>query len=104
MNEIFTGYLIFFPVIFPIVLHLIIFKSFPDFNFKRDKKIIYDWIDSLEVKSNNNIDRRIREGDLYDDDDTISTNAGPSIRYPKNVDRAYSGGAERFHYGSGQDS
>jgi hypothetical protein len=34
----------------------------------------------------------------------ISTNSRPAIRHPKNRDRAYSGGAERFHDGGGQDS
>lgn len=31
----------------------------------------------------------------------IGSNSGSSIRHPKNVDRAYSGGAERFHDGGG---
>jgi len=29
----------------------------------------------------------------------IGTNTGPTIRHPKNRDRAYSGSAERFHDG-----
>ena len=42
----------------------------------------------------------------YIDYDTgeISTNTGPSVRHPKNRDRAYSGSFERFHDGGGQDS
>jgi len=33
------------------------------------------------------------EGDYYDDYDGIGTNTGPTVRHPKNRDRAYSGGA-----------
>jgi hypothetical protein len=44
------------------------------------------------------------DGEVNYDTGEISTDAGPSIRHPKNRDRAYSGGAERFHDGGGQDT
>jgi hypothetical protein len=44
------------------------------------------------------------DGEVNYDTGEISTDAGPSVRHPKNRDRAYSGSAERFHDGGGQDS
>ena len=43
-------------------------------------------------------------GDINYDTGEIRTDSRPSIRYPKNRDRAYAGSAERFHDGGGQDS
>lgn len=34
----------------------------------------------------------------------VGADSRPAVRHPKNRDRAYSGSAERFHDGGGQDS
>jgi hypothetical protein len=41
------------------------------------------------------------DGEVNYETGEVISDSGPTIRYPKNRDRAYSGSAERFHDGSG---
>jgi hypothetical protein len=83
-----------------LIFHLVVFGSF--------------WI--LIVKPITNLTKwepppyeeeseKFSEDDYWDgenvnyDTGEISTNSRPTVRYPKNRDRAYSGSAERFHDG-----
>ena len=55
-------------------------------------------------------EQEIQVGDYWDGEEVnydtgeVGANARPSVRHPKNRDRAYAGSAERFHDGGGQDS
>lgn len=62
--------------------------------------------DPVEVKpekqQKKKLERELDPDDYWDEGEiygTISSNSGATIRHPKNVDRAYSGSAERFHDG-----
>ena len=51
-------------------------------------------------------ERKFHEDDYWEEEvdyatGEIITNTGPTIRHPKNRDRAYSGSVERFHDGVG---
>jgi hypothetical protein len=88
----------------PVVLILILFyRIFGDFKFGNpieNFKITWEWLTKMPTEEE--IEGTKRGGvddewyDVYGEDDTYSR---PRARYPKNVDRAYNGGAERFHHG-----
>ena len=78
--------------------------------FARLSKDIHEEFDEwMKTKEKEDIEQQIQAGDYWEEEvnyDTgeISANTGPTIRHPKNRDRAYSGSVERFHDGGGQDS
>lgn len=84
------------------VAHILIFKKLPFGNPKKDAQIIKDFV--REIKEAEPIPREKKARVVHDYDyweweevnahtGEISPNTGPSIRHPKNVDRAYAGGA-----------
>lgn len=95
-SEAFFWYLVLFPVLVPTILYVIIFKELPTLNMKRDWQILKE---CAEIVANH--DDRVREGDLYfeDDDEPVDSNQRASVRHPNNVDRAYAGSVERFDDG-----
>ena len=97
----------FFPAIVPAILHIVIFRRLPIGNPIKDMKIAWQ---SMRETFKTDDQYNIKKGgewdyyDDYDDYDGTGAHARPTVRHPKNRDRAHSGGAERFHDGGGQDS
>jgi len=59
----------------------------------------------VEIENNKEAKRKYNPDDYWEEEvdygtGEIITNTGPTIRHPKNRDRAYSGSVERFHDGS----
>jgi hypothetical protein len=99
--ELLVIFVVFFsPVIFVLIVYYLIFRDFkfgnPIENFKITWHVLTDMPDEEEIQkySRGGVDDEWY--DIYGEDDTYSR---PRARYPKNVDRAYNGGAERFHHG-----
>lgn len=94
-----------FPLIFLVLLYVLIFREFP---IPRISDIKETWRLFTTLPEPSQQEERYGGRneddyyyDIYGDDDAY---ARPRVRHPKNVDRAYNGGAERFHHGGGQDS
>jgi hypothetical protein len=92
---------LFSPVIFVLIIYYLVFRDFKFGNPIENFKIT--WIFLTRMPSQEEIESYDQRGgeddewyDIYGEDDTY---ARPRARYPKNVDRAYNGGAERFHHG-----
>jgi len=79
--------------------------SFLEYFAKKTKEVNEEFEAFLREKQEERLEEMTEAGDYWDgeelDYDTgeIGTNTGPTIRHPKNRDRAYSGSAERFHDG-----
>ncbi len=109
--EILVAFWFFFhPIIIIGFLYWRIFREWP---FPRGYKWSSDlkWLKSFRSEvirslvTESEFDKQQHEeGDYYDDYDGLGTNSGPSVRHPKNRDRAYSGGSKRFHDGGRQDA
>ena len=94
------------------VLHLFIF-SFLWFVVVRPLEALGKWEPSEDMmkKFDEEYEKNAKrhEDDYWEEEvnyatGEVGTNTGPSVRHPKNRDRAYSGSVERFHDGGGQDS
>jgi hypothetical protein len=96
-------FFIFFPAIVPFGIYVLIFKKIP---IIRPIKDIREARRHLKDIANYTPERKQKphgEDDYYYDEheyDGSGAHSGPTIRHPKNRDRAYSGGSERFDDGS----
>ena len=78
---------------------------FLDWMARGQRQIIAEFEEFMKVQEQEEIQKQIEDGDYWDegeiDYDTgeISSHSRPTVRHPKNADRAYSGSAERFHDG-----
>ena len=94
----FSLFLIFLFPISMATFYLIMFRSNPFTGLGKDLDALNEALDiALQEKAGN------RQGDSDDyweyEDGEAYANTGPSVRHPKNRDRAYSGSVERFHDG-----
>jgi hypothetical protein len=90
----------FFPSIVILTMYVIAFRKLPFGNVWKDMKLTWQWLttppsDDIDSSYGGYNEDDYYE-DIYGDDDADSR---PRVRHPKNVDRAYNGGAERFHHG-----
>ena len=95
----------FHQIIIILVIYWLAFREWPfpkGYRWSSDLKLLNSFksavIKGLYTNNESN-NRKHAEGDYYDDYDGIGSNSGPSVRHPKNRDRAYSGGSERFDNG-----
>lgn len=89
-----------FPLVVLFVLYLIIFRELPIGNPIKDAKLAWKWLTTWPEEMPEGTYGGYNEDDYYEDiygDDDADSR--PRVRHPKNVDRAYYGGAERFHHG-----
>ena len=105
-------FVFFWPIVFAL-LHILILKKHPFANPIADYRTLKLFIREVQIASTMPKEKTTRQEspeDYWDGEEIdyetgeIGANPRPTIRHPKNRDRAYSGGAERFHDGGGQDS
>jgi len=99
---IFSLFLTFFFPILLTILYVIMFRKNPFTGFMKE----WDELDELieiaikEKEDNPRGYRKVDPDDYWEyEDGEAHTYTGPTIRHPKNRDRAYDGSAERFHDG-----
>lgn len=105
-------FVFFWPLLFAL-LNFLIFRTHPFGNPIRDwnelKQFFWE-VANTEPEVKDKKKKRVESPDDYWDGEVnyatgeVNTNTGPSVRHPKNRDRAYSGSVERFHDGGGQDA
>ena len=108
-----TFFYFFWPILFGLI-YILIYKRLPIGNPIKDWRAIVDFFAEVAVTEpevrEKKKKKRVESPDDYWDGEVnyetgeVISDAGSRVRHPKNRDRAYSGSAERFHDGGGQDS
>jgi hypothetical protein len=108
--------LFFWPILLSI-LHLLLFGRLPIGNIRQDLAILREFKNQVDFEREiirqqaKKVGQRVEhdydtweeEGIDYDTGE-VGANSRPSVRHPKNRDRANSSSSERIDNGSGQDS
>jgi len=87
-------------------IYVLLFKKTPFKGVSDDVKFMKEFLTAPATGNyvDSNRGRDSEDPDDYWDDEQAYANRRPTVRNPKNADRAYWGGAERFHHGGGENS
>jgi hypothetical protein len=87
-----------------LIVYWLVFRQWPfpkGYKWSEDLKLLNSFrkaiMENLSKDDSKNLYHG--EGDYYDDYDGTGSDSGPTIRHPKNRNRAYSGSSERFDDG-----
>lgn len=98
ISFLFNWYLILFPVMVPLILYIIIFRRIPIPNPKEDAKTLGMFFDMMVENAERHKaeqgQRKHNPDDYWEEEvdyatGEVTTNTGPTIRHPKNSNRAY---------------
>jgi len=79
-------------------LYVLIFRRLPSFRLIKDWRELMQAIDEMPEEETK--EKKIDPDDYWEEEDgEAHSNSRPTVRHPKNANRAYSGSAERFHDG-----